>query len=69
VRRASHARVAVYDVAGRHVKTLFDGPAAGRHSVEWDGRDQKGEAVSAGVYFCRITADGFTDTKPMTLLR
>ncbi len=69
VESASHARLAVYDAMGRHVRTLFDGIAAGPCSVEWDGRDARGEAVSAGVYFARITVDGFSATRSMTLLR
>jgi hypothetical protein len=68
--RASHVRLDVYDTMGRHVKTLIDGPrAAGSHSVEWDGRYEAGDAAAAGVYFCRITAGGFSDAEPMTLLR
>jgi hypothetical protein len=68
--QTSHVRLDVYDTMGRHVKTLIDGPrAAGRHSVEWDGRYEAGDPAAAGVYFCRMTAGGFSDAKPMTLLR
>jgi len=69
VERASHARLTVYDTMGRRVRTLFDGVAAGVNSVEWDGRDEAGEVVSAGVYFARIVAGGFSHTRSMTLLR
>ena len=30
---------------------------AGRHTVTWDGRDETGRGVSAGVYFARLIAD------------
>lgn len=69
VERASHATLVVYDTTGRHVRTLFDGVAAGVHSVEWDGSDDAGRAVSAGVYFARVTVDGASETRTMTLLR
>jgi len=45
-------QIAVYDVAGRLVRTLASGvEAAGPHSVEWDGRDAQGTRMQRGVYF------------------
>lgn len=56
---ASHARVGVYDVSGRHVRTLADGAlAAGVHDRRWDGRDAKGALAPAGLYFVRLEAAG-----------
>jgi hypothetical protein len=47
----SHSLI-VYDVAGRHVRTLSQGHGvAGPQRVEWDGRDDRGRRVPAGVYF------------------
>jgi hypothetical protein len=67
---AGHARLDIFDPAGRLVKTLVDGnlPAA-RHEVTWDGRDGSGRQVSSGVYFYSIITDDFRDTKKMILLR
>jgi hypothetical protein len=46
--------VAIYDVAGRHVRTLAEGRLApGVRESVWDGRDDRGAAVPAGVYFVR----------------
>jgi len=48
-------RLEVFDVSGRLIRRLGDGPfAAGAHSIEWDGRDAGGSPVSAGVYFARL---------------
>ncbi|MBZ0268295.1 T9SS type A sorting domain-containing protein [bacterium] len=61
----------IYDLQGRRVRSLVDGDTyeAGRsHRVSWDGRTQGGERVPGGVYFARITADGRTETRKMTLL-
>lgn len=52
----THGRVAVHDVAGRRVATLFDGPLpAGRVRVDWDGRLASGALAPAGVY--TVTAE------------
>ncbi len=54
---AAHTRVAVVDVAGRHVRTLVDASqAAGAHTVLWDGRDDDGRLVPAGVYLAVVSA-------------
>jgi FlgD Ig-like domain len=66
----SHATIAVFDIAGRHVRTLVDDTrAAGSHEVTWDGRDARGDAVSSGLYFYRLTTPDFTTSKKMLLLK
>jgi Secretion system C-terminal sorting domain/Viral BACON domain len=67
---AGKARVEVFDLLGRQVATIFDGYAtAGETRVTWDSRNSGGMPVSSGVYFYRLTADKFTETKKMTLLK
>ncbi len=62
--------VGVYDVAGRLVRQVADGTVeAGPHAVQWDGRDSSGRSVASGVYFCRIDADGASETQRVVLLR
>ncbi|MDH4038530.1 MAG: T9SS type A sorting domain-containing protein [Candidatus Krumholzibacteria bacterium] len=62
--------VSVFDVAGRLVRTLVDRTEApGLHSVVWDGRDDRGVAVSSGVYFYRINAGSFRADRKMVLLK
>ncbi len=47
----------IYDLTGRHVRTLLSGQtAAGHHTVRWDGRDDRGSSVGSGVYFYRLKA-------------
>jgi hypothetical protein len=51
--------VAVYDIAGRVVRTLMQGDvAAGPHTARWDGRAADGTAAAAGVYVVRLSARG-----------
>lgn len=45
----------VYDLAGRRVRVLEQGERdAGRHAAHWDGRDEAGNPVRAGLYFARL---------------
>ena len=45
----------IFDLTGRHVRTLLSGQvAAGHHAVQWDGRDERGSSVGSGVYFYRL---------------
>jgi hypothetical protein len=61
----------VFDVAGRLVRVISQGQiyAAGPGEVRWDGRSDTGDLVSAGVYFYRLQAGEFTDTRRMSLIK
>jgi hypothetical protein len=68
--RVAKVRLVVYDVSGKRVRELVGGTRpAGRHRVTWDGRDDDRRPVASGVYFYRITADAFVQTRKMVLLR
>ncbi len=52
---AGTVRLGVFDVGGRMVARLHEGPwAPGAHEVRWDGRDGAGRRVASGVYFVRL---------------
>ena len=55
---ASSVRLVVYDAQGRSVRRLVDGvvQVPGAYSVPWDGRDDGGRELAAGVYFYRLEA-------------
>ncbi len=62
--------LSVYDPAGRLVRTLVRAPLlAGSHSVVWNGKDQNGIDVASGVYFYRLAAGGFVETRKLLLVR
>ena len=66
------ARLVVFDILGRRVRTLVradDALAAGYYSVAWDGRDTAGRPVGNGLYFYRLMAPGFSQTGKMMLLK
>jgi len=63
-------RLEIFDLSGRLVRTLVDAQAAaGDHVAEWNGRDANGTPVSSGIYFAKVSANGFTESMKMTLLK
>jgi hypothetical protein len=60
-----YVRLVVYDVLGREVTTLVDGPhTPGSYSVRFDATN-----LASGIYFYRITAGSFISTRKMLLLK
>lgn len=61
----------IFNVQGHLVKRLsrkqLFGP--GRHRIEWDGRNEKGNQVGSGAYLYRISTPGYSKTRKMVLLR
>jgi len=55
LQRAGSARLVLYDIEGRAVRTLVSGAlAAGAHSAGWDLRDAGGKDVPDGIYWARL---------------
>lgn len=68
--RPSAVELDIFDVSGRHVRTLSrQWTEAGAHRVEWDGGTDAGSPAGAGVYAYRLVADGRVITRTMTLVR
>ena len=66
----SQVRLELFDVSGRLVRVLLNETRdAGRQEAPWDGRDARGEAVGAGVYFYRLEAGEFQATRSLVRLR
>ncbi len=60
----------IYDAGGTLVRSLHEGPLEkGSHAAIWDGRNDRGERVSSGVYFCRLRAGRETLTRKMILMK
>jgi FlgD Ig-like domain len=58
----------VFDLGGRHVATIADREfEPGTHTVAWAGRGTRGDLAPAGIYFYRMTAPGFTQTRKLIL--
>jgi len=64
------ARITIFDVAGRSVRTLNAlGGTGGERSVLWDGRSSTGTMLATGVYVVRVEADGLTESRKIVLAR
>ncbi len=60
---ASNVRVTLHDLNGRLIRTLLDGHrGVGRHTAMWDGADNDGRHVPAGMYFAQFLAGENTAT-------
>jgi hypothetical protein len=63
-------KLTVYNILGQKVKTLVDEhQTAGYRQVIWDGKSDRGQEVSSGIYFYQIQAGSFTKTAKMSLLK
>ena len=67
---AAQVKLEVYDMLGQKVRTLVNGlQNVGQYTVQWDARNDLGHSVASGLYFYRIEAGNFVQTRKMTLLR
>ncbi len=70
LQRPSHVVLNVYNSLGQLIRTLLDtSKAGGDYSVNWDGKDSSGKAVTSGTYFYTIKTDEFTSGKKMIYLK
>ena len=66
---AAGVSLTVYDVLGRRVRQLWQGALpVGSHRFTWNGRDEVGRNVAAGMYLYRVEVDGRVETKKMMKL-
>lgn len=62
--------LAIYDLQGRRVRVLHQGPIApGWHTVVWDGRNDGGQGSASGLYFLRARSSGDQTIRKMTLVK
>ena len=72
---SNQVTINIYDQLGNEVRKLNVGyKVAGPHhshqdAAYWDGRNNWGENIASGVYFYRIQAGGYTETKKMVILK
>jgi hypothetical protein len=65
----SHVRVALYDLAGRRVRTIMEGvQPAGVRIVTWNGKNDSGVRMAPGVYVMRLEAAGVTQSRRLQFL-
>ncbi len=68
--KAGLVQLQVFDRSGRHVRTLENRSlAAGAHWAVWNGKDDQGRAVASGVYFLRLSGEGFQESQRVALVK
>ncbi len=71
----STATVKIYDIRGHLVRTIEVGHKpvgyylTRERAIYWDGRNEKGESVSSGVYFYTLNTDTYTQTRRMVIVK
>ena len=67
---AGGVSLTVFDLLGREIAMLYRGDLpAGAHSLQWDGKNEGGLGVGSGVYIYRLEANGFVQSRKMTLVK
>jgi flagellar hook assembly protein FlgD len=71
VKERANVQLRIYNVAGQLIRTLVnEARTPGEvHTATWDGRNDAGQSVSSGVYFYKLVAGTFVQTKKMVLLK
>jgi hypothetical protein len=60
----------IYNILGQRIRTLVDEfQTAGFKTIHWDGKDNQGEEVASGIYFYRLKAGDYSETKKMVLMK
>ncbi|NIR71235.1 MAG: T9SS type A sorting domain-containing protein [Phycisphaerae bacterium] len=68
--KAEKVSIIIYDLLGRQVRELVnENQEAGVHSVKWDGKNQAGQTVAAGVYIYKITAGQVRQVRKMVFVK
>ncbi len=67
---ATRTRLTIHNMRGQLVRVLLDDmKKPGRYTIHWDGRNERGESVSSGLYLYRMKAGDYVFTKKMVVLK
>ena len=70
IAKAGMIELSVYNVLGIRINTLVsEYRAEGEYTVKWYGDTESGAPVASGVYFYKLKAGDYTDTRKMMLLK
>jgi hypothetical protein len=70
INQVSEVLIKVYNILGKEIKLLLDDNLpAGEHTVQWNGKDDEGNALPGGVYFIQMTAGNYRQTIKSVLLK
>lgn len=70
LKKAGYVTVSVYNLMGQKVVELLNQKLQpGKHIIVWDGRNSAGQSVDSGVYFYRLQANEYDQSRKMVLLK
>jgi len=71
MKRPGRVHLDIHDARGRLVRRLVAGDLhdAGLRTVQWDGTDDRGQALPSGIYLAHVTVNGESATGKVTLVR
>jgi hypothetical protein len=68
--KSGDLKLSVFNIRGQKVNMLHKGLISkGHHKILWNGRDEKGSAVSSGIFFVRVEMNGMSQTHKMILIK
>lgn len=69
VPEANPVTVAIFDVNGGRVRVFSSASVASAREIEWDGKNDRGEPVPSGIYFCRVATASRSNVARLVLVR
>ena len=67
VKEGETATVTIYNILGQVVRTYSK--TQGSHTINWDGRDARGNACGSGIYFYKLSSPSMNQTKKMVIVK
>ncbi len=68
--KKTFVNISIFDITGKVVITLLNkSMITGNHKIKWDGNNNRGKAVSSGIYLVRLIADNKSTFKKIVLIR
>ena len=66
-----HTEIIIYNIKGQKIRTfqIPQSSISNPNSVVWNGKDERGNAVSSGIYLYRLEAGNYSSTKKMLLMK
>jgi len=65
-----HTRLSIFNIRGMLIDKLVDEPMVrGSHTIQWDGRDSRGQSVASGTYFYRLESGDVVNERKMLLIK
>ncbi len=70
MKESGHVSLDIYDIMGRKVRTLVnENKDANQFSVIWDGKNDRGEFLASGIYFCTMKTGNYLEEKKIIYLK